>query len=198
MLRTLIGGLFLAACAANPPAAPEPAGDAPARTEVVPAPAPPAAADTEPAGVAHIRPLLLARHADDVPDRSVLEQHPHPVDSLRWLGTHDEQILVRARALDALGQWDTDDNAAFLVAVVADASALGKLRAAAALGLGRTDVGSRLWVQDALLAATRGDDLRLALDAVGVLRPVDGAAMALGALTADPEVAPAVREAAAQ
>ena len=207
MLRALPVLLLLAACKDRPPpVAPEvaevPERPAPVKVE---RPAEPPAAEAEasaadpeapteaeadgnatpaPEGAPLIRPLLQARHAEDLPDRAALEQHPDPEAALRWLAEHDELMLVRARSLDLLGLWDTDDNAAFLLAMATDTERHVKLRTAAILGLKRTELSTRNDVVEALFAIAADTEPRAAVEAVGALAPVASARPALESLAA--------------
>src|SRR5688572_11021626 len=52
-----------------------------------------------PASAARVRPLLLARHTKDLPDRVVLDRHEGAELGLGWLAEHDGLMAVRERAL---------------------------------------------------------------------------------------------------
>ncbi len=113
--------------------------DAEARaTAVVAVPAETEAPQALPEGVKPVRDLLLARHADDLPDKATLERHEGALEHLQWLAAHDDQMLVRARALDLLGYWE--EALPLLRQTAADSAAHGKLRSAAILGLLRSDL----------------------------------------------------------
>ena len=149
-----------------------------------------------PVGSDAVRSLLMARHDDDVAGVDAFETHENVQESLRWLAENDELLLVQSRALDSLGLWDTDDNAAYLLAVVQDEAALEKKRAAAVLGLAHMDLSARADVRDGLLAQVTGPE-RLALESVAVLAQVPEARDGLNALASSPDLAPSVKQALA-
>jgi len=204
MLRALPVLVLLAACKDRPPppapqtpdrpapvkverpaeGAAQPATDDAGSPEVATEAGEVAEATEAPASAASIRPLLQARHAADLPGRAALEQHPDPEAALRWLADHDELMLVRARSLDLLGLWDTDENAAFLLAVATDTERHVKLRTAAILGLKRTELSTRNEVVEALFAIAADTEPRAAVEAIGALAPVASARPALESLAA--------------
>lgn len=147
-----------------------------------------------PEGTDSVRGLLMARHDDDLPGVEVFEAHENVQDSLKWLAENDTQMMVQARALDALGLWDTDDHAAFLLAVATDDTSHAKRRAAAVIGLGHMDLSARADVQSALLALVAGPEERLALESVTVLTPVPEAREALNELASNTDVLPAIAQ----
>ena len=113
--------------------------DAEARaTAVVEVPAEEEPAAELPEGAKPIRDLLLARHADDLPDKATLESHEGALAHLTWLAENDQQMLVMARALDLLGYWD--EALPMLRETAADTGKHSKLRSAAILGLVRSDL----------------------------------------------------------
>lgn len=135
-------------------------------------PAPVTSTTTEtppgPQGTADVEELLRARHTEDLPDRATLDIHGDAVAILGHLAAHASTLQVRARAYDLLGLYETD---ATLVEALGDDALHGKLRAAAALGLGRRDLStdSRKPARDALYTALQGTDERVALTALEVL-----------------------------
>jgi hypothetical protein len=153
------------------------------------APAPVTSSTSEmppgPSGTADVEELLRARHAEDLPDRASLEVHGDAVAILGHLAAHAETMQVRARAYDLLGLYETDPT---LVAALEDDALHGKLRAAAALGLGRRGLAldARKPARDALYAALGSADERLALTALEVLAAQPATAATLdAALPAD-------------
>jgi HEAT repeat protein len=163
-----------------------------------PAEPPPAAevAAKEPADpTKRLRHLLRARHPEDLPDRAALARIPDAEQALRTVATTDEDLIVRARAADLLGLFDTEENVAFLLALSGDTTAHGKLRAAAILGLGRTDLSRHASVAPALLTLARSGDPRLGPEAAAVLAAAPSAAAVVGELRRDEALAPAVRAA---
>ncbi|MCP4810207.1 MAG: hypothetical protein GY913_24225 [Proteobacteria bacterium] len=146
-----------------------------------------------PVGTDAIRSLLMARHDEDLPGVETFEAHENAQESLRWLAENDKQLVVQSRALESLGLWDSDENTAYLLAVVEDGTALEKKRAAAIIGLGHVDLSAREDARTKLLALVTGTEERLALESVGVLATVPEARDGLDALAADAELSPAVQ-----
>jgi hypothetical protein len=97
-------------------------------------------ASDKPANVDGVLELLLARHADDLPDKATLDSHDRAPAALRWIATHDERLITQARALEALGFWPDDSNRDFLLAAAVDAKRPVKSRAAAWKGLAAWDL----------------------------------------------------------
>jgi hypothetical protein len=159
---------------------------------------PAAVLDAVPAdpSVQQVRVMLQARHTDDLPDRSSLDAVPDALAALRVLAETDELMVTRARALSLIGLYDQPTTTAYLLDVVSDDSAHGKLRAAAMQGLGRTALSVHPEARAALEALTRSDDLRLATEAVTALQGVPESAELLSALKDDATVPSAVRDAA--
>ena len=180
---------------------PEPAAERPAPTLVTRSPAPAAqSAPVEsalplPPEVASLRPLLLAEHPADLPNRKGLEAHPEAQTALRWMADNDALMLVRARSLDLLGLWDTEENAAFLATRAGDGALHVKQRTAAILGLSRMNLNQRTEAREALIGIAEGAEAACAVEAVGALAGVGTAREALEALAARQDLAPGVAEA---
>jgi hypothetical protein len=142
--------------------------DAEARaTAVVEVPVDEAPPAVLPEGVQPVRDLLLARHADDLPDKATLSSHEGALEHLQWLAANDDQMMVRARALDLLGYWD--EALPLLRQMAGDAEAHGKLRAAAILGLVRSDLSDDEASRTLLGVLTSDPDERVAAEAQAAL-----------------------------
>ncbi len=149
-LLSLVAALFLLTAEQCPGPAPADSGPAPetpaaeARTApATPAPATPATggeqvveepAEGAPASAAALSELLGARHAEDAPTREVLDAHPDAEQALIWLAANAEALLIRARALEALGLYPSDANRTLLLGY-ATGDAHSKVRAAAVRAL---------------------------------------------------------------
>jgi HEAT repeat protein len=162
-------------------------------TPTTPAPEP-AAADvyTTPEGArwATLAGRLRAHDTVDLPDRAALLAIPDVAEGLRWIAERDPMLNVRARALDALGVVGSVEAVDHLRLVLADRAAHPKLRAAAAIGLGRVDDGS---AEAALVAAVADPDLRVATEAVDQLARRPSALPVLRRVAAEPGVLPEIR-----
>jgi hypothetical protein len=123
-------------------------------------------AASPPPGTDTLRGLLWARHDRDLPDHTVLVRHGG-VAPLGWLAEHDDHLIVRTRALLALGTFPDPEDRAVCRRGVFDAPH-PKLRAAAITCLHPGD----LVTPDLLAAverATQADDPRVAHAAVELL-----------------------------
>lgn len=144
--------------------------DAEARTEstaVAEVPAEEAPSAELPEGVKPVRDLLLARHADDLPDKATLESHEGAMGHLQWLAANDEQMLVKARSLDLLGYWE--EALPGLRETAADTEAHSKLRSAAILGLVRSDLSDDEPSRALLTTLSSDADERVASEAKAAL-----------------------------
>lgn len=173
-------GLSVAACAPSDAVAPVSA--APAPVEVVKNP------------LAKLRHLLLARHPEDLPTREQLERFDGAPELLRQIGTTDEDLVVRARALDLVGMYDTPETVDLLLGVARDAAVPAKLRAAALLGLQRTDLAAHPEVRALYTELARGPDARLAIEAAAVIGRVPALRVERAAIEADAAVAPQIKQ----
>jgi hypothetical protein len=149
-----------------------------------------------PEQVQTVRALLRARHVEDLPDRARLDSVGAAASALRTVAITDDLLVTRARALERLGLYDSEDVVAFLVQQAGAADVHPKLRAAAIEGLGHTDLTVRQEARDLLEGVVRGSDVRLALEAVEALRTLARSADLLKAIAADPTLAQPVRDAA--
>ncbi len=111
-------------------------------------------ASDKPAGVDGVLELLLARHADDLPDKTTLDKHDGAPAALRWIATNDERLLTQARALEALGFWPNDANRNFLLGVAIDTKRPAKTRAAAWKGLAAWDLKADIELLNAATEAS--------------------------------------------
>ena len=80
----------------------------PARPDT-PAATPSTAAPPAPAAVAGIRPLLGARHTDDLPTQAALDTHGDAAEALRWIAAHSESLVEAERAADLLALYPSAD-----------------------------------------------------------------------------------------
>ncbi|MGC6514507.1 MAG: HEAT repeat domain-containing protein [Myxococcota bacterium] len=189
----------------TPPVTPAPeAGEAsttPTPAVSTPAvPTPPKAPSDQvsgtPAGTEAIRSLLLARHTADLPDSARLTAiTAEPAFALRHLALHDDKLMVRARALDLLGAFPTDQTRAFLVTLLMDSRQSTTLHAAALQGIRRMPPEAREPHRSLLESLLRHEDPRIAVAAVGALLDLPAAAPALEALKGEAEVPGSVRDA---
>lgn len=175
-------GLGVSACAPPDAAAPVSAAPAPAPVEEVKNP------------LVKVRHLLLARHPEDLPTRQQLERFDGAPDLLRQIGTTDEDLVVRARALDLLGMYDTPETVDLLLGVARDAAVPAKLRAAALLGLQRTDLAAHAEVRALYTELARGPDARLAIEAAAVIGRTPALSVERAAIEADVAVAPQIKQ----
>jgi hypothetical protein len=143
-----------------------------------------------------LRPLLLARHAKDLPDRATLQAHANPEGTLMWLADHDERVVVRERALLLLGHFDSPSSQAFLVAATRDPSRDSKLQAAAVAGLANYDLEAREDLREVVASQLEHPDVRVGYAAVQALRDVPSAAAALERASNNADLAEQVRRAA--
>lgn len=168
----------------------------PAPTEEAPAPeaddgeAAEATADWD-----DLRTMLQARHPEDLPTRRDLARVDRVRAGLKELVRTDDEAVIRARAASLLGMFDTDGAREFLVEVAADPEQPGTVRAGAIQGLGRMDLSAHAGVRAALIGHAGGEDVRLALEAVMVLKDVPEAADDLARLAADETTPEPVRAA---
>ncbi len=172
--------LGVAACA--PPDPVTPVSAAPAPVEQVKNP------------VAKLRHALLARHPEDLPTREQLERFDGAPALLRQIGTTDEDIVVRARALDLVGMYDTQETVQLLLGVARDGAVPAKLRAAALLGLQRTDLTAHAEVRALYAELARGPDARLAMEAAAIIGRMPALSAERVAMEADVAVAPLVKQ----
>ena len=128
--------------------------DRPSAGAVDAEPAGEAAPADRPASVDGIVGLLLARHAEDLPEKATLDAHAEAPETLRWIALHDERLIIQARALEALGLWPDDTNRAFLLRVASDSTAQVKSRAAAWKGLAAWDLKADVELHAAATEAT--------------------------------------------
>ncbi len=132
----------------------------PPAVEAAPVPAPPAA-------VAAIRPLLGARHTEDLPTRAALDTHGDAAAALRWIAAHGEALVEAERAAMLLAAYDDAETTEFCTGLLGG-PAHAKIRAGAARCLsGRALVGSP--ALPALVQAVQAEDERLGLAATEVL-----------------------------
>ncbi len=66
------------------------------------------AAPEAPTGVLAITGLLNAHDTADLPERATLDAHDDAVGSLVWIAKHGDPLVIRARAMHALGQYDDE------------------------------------------------------------------------------------------
>jgi hypothetical protein len=144
----------------------------------------------------NLRPLLLARHAKDLPDRATLQAHANPEGTLMWLADNDDRVVVRERALLLLGHFASPSSQAFLVAAARDPSRDPKLQAAAVAGLAKYDLEDREDLREVVAAQLEHRDLRVGYAAVQALRDVPSAAADLERASKNPDLAEQVRRAA--
>lgn len=166
----------------SPDAATGPAAAAPTPTETVKNP------------LAKLRHSLLARHPEDLPTREQLERYDGAPELLRQIGTTDEDLVVRARALDLVGMYDTPETVELLLGVARDGAVPAKLRAAALLGLQRTDLAAHAEVRALYAELARGPDARLAIEAAAVIGRMPSLSAERAAIEADAAVAPQIKQ----
>lgn len=160
--RTLLPLLLATGCAqkAATPPSPEPA---------VTAATPPAEPDA-PAPWSDLANRLKARHAEDLPDAQALAAIEGVDEGLVWLASNHDMMMVRARALEALGKVATPLALATLQATAADTSIHGMLRSAAVIGMGHLPLADHAELLDTLAILGVDTDTRVAAEAATVLR----------------------------
>ena len=139
--------------------------------------------------------LLRARHPEDLPSRATLERVEGVGAVLRGLATGADELIVRARAAEALGQLGHEEDVPFLVALAQDTTQHGKVRAAAIIGLGHVDLAGRSEAIAMLGATARAGDPRLGPEAASVIAASPAAAALRDELRADVALTPAVKAA---
>jgi hypothetical protein len=152
---------------AQPPAATaRPLSSLPDREAAAPvaeAPAPPA-----PAAVAKVRPMLGARHAEDLPSRELLDAQGDAAEALRWLAAHSESLVEAERAALLLSAYEDETTGRFCAELVGG-EAHAKIRAGAARCLAGRSL-EPIAAVPALLKAAASSDARVGLAAVEALR----------------------------
>lgn len=129
-----------------------------------------------------LRSLLLAREAENLPDKATLQRHSNAVEALTWLGRNDDQLVVRARALNVLGYFSSADVRSTLLSIARDAQQPSKARAGAVEGLARQNPGEDAALQGALLELVKDKDIRVGVAAVEALSGIASARQGLEAL----------------
>ena len=144
--------------AREPAATPAPAASAPA------APAPEA-----PASVAAVRPLLGARHTEDLPTRTALDTHPGAEEALQWLARYGSSLVEAERAAMLLATYDSEATAEVCLSLLTEGGH-AKVRAGAARCLATQSAAA---AEPALVALLTDSDIRVGIAAADalVLRP---------------------------
>lgn len=180
LIMILLGaGVLAPACDTDKTSLPPPGAESRAAwgSPTASAPAPAMAASTaneETAAEAatQVRALLLARHSEDLPTRVMLDAHPDAAQGLRWLALNDATMIVRARALLLLGLYADPPSELVVVAVVSDATAHRKLRAAAVSALAGWDLGTRADLRALAIDVLDSSDVAVAVAGARVLAGV--------------------------
>jgi len=115
-----------------------------------------------------LRPLLLARHAGDLPTADELSRR-NAASALLELAANDDSLLVRSRALSLLRHFPNADTEALLRSVAADTTLHVKLRAAALRSLGTYDLESRAELRTIVLSALNESNVMVATAAASAL-----------------------------
>lgn len=146
-----------------------------------------------------VRDLLLARHSEDLPTRATLEQHEGAREALAWLARYDGQLMVRERALLALGMWSSDAVAAEICAdVLGDAEQPPGARAAAAECLANQNLQGDAALRDVVVMSLEDADGRVGAAAAMALAGVADARPALEAAAANTALPEETQAAAAR
>jgi len=164
---------------------PHPPAGTPAPAEARPSTTP------APSSTDAVRQLLQARHTNDLPKRAVLDQHDDAELALRWLALHDELSMIRARAAERLGFYDSSEG--FLIVTLTDTAQPDAVRAGVILGLAKLGLSDHVLARAAVMEQVSSPSPRLGLEAAVALLDVPEAADELRALADDPSVDPAVR-----
>ncbi|MBC04254.1 MAG: hypothetical protein CMJ34_13285 [Phycisphaerae bacterium] len=85
-----------------------------------------------PASVAGIRPLLGARHTDDLPTQAALDTHGDAAAALRWIASHSQSLVEAERAADLLALYPSADNARFCGDLLSASDVHAKIRSGGA------------------------------------------------------------------
>jgi len=126
------------------------------------------AVPTAPASVAGIRPLLGARHTDDLPTQAALDTHGDAAEGLRWIASHSESLVEAERAADLLALYPSADNAAFCSGLLSAPDTHAKIRSGGARCLQSQSLDAAS--QQALVAALSDSDVRVGIAAADVLK----------------------------
>ncbi len=148
--------------------------DVPATPVVVEVPA-------APASVAGIRPLLGARHTDDLPTQAALDTHGDASEALRWIASYSPSLVEAERAADLLALYPSADNAAFCTALLAAPGTHAKLRSGGARCLHNQPLDASM--QSTLIGALSDSDPRVGIAAADVLKRHPEAVQALDLAT---------------
>lgn len=148
-----------------------------------------------PPSAAPIAELLAARHAGDLPSREALDAHPDAQAALAWLAGNAEALITRARALEALALYPSDNSREVLL-TVATGTGHSKLRSAAARALGTWDLNADVGLRDALVGLLSDPEVPVAVASAKSLAGVAAARPALEAVVAAEGTPSAVLQAA--
>lgn len=148
-----------------------------------------------PADVPTIRGLLGAHHVADLPDGDTLRGYATGESSLQWLTTFGDTMATRTRALMLLEHFGTEGTRAFALDYLGQDEP--QLQAAAITALAGQNLDEAPEALDAIAAALRISDVRIALAAVTTLSEFEAGRAALAEAAADESVEDSIREAAA-
>jgi hypothetical protein len=149
-----------------------------------------------PEDVPTIRGLLGARHVADLPAGETLRGYETGEASLQWLANYGDAMATRTRALMLLEHFGTEGTRTFALDYLGQGEP--QLQAAAVSALSGQTLDDDQEALDAMSAALRLTDIRVALAAVSTLSEFEAGRAALAEAAADESVVPAIRAAAAQ
>jgi hypothetical protein len=121
-----------------------------------------------PASVAGIRPLLGARHTDDLPTQAALDTHGDAAEALRWIASHSDSLVEAERAADLLALYPSVDNARFCGTLLGSVDLHPKVRSGGARCLQSQQLDSA--AHQALMAALSDTDPRVGMAAADVMK----------------------------
>jgi len=125
-------------------------------------------APAAPASVAGIRPLLGARHTDDLPTQAALDTHGDASEGLRWIASYSPSLVEAERAAGLLALYSSADNAAFCTTLLSAPETHAKIRSGGARCLQTQSLDASM--QATLVDALSDSDPRVGIAAADVLK----------------------------
>lgn len=109
--------------------------------------------DQAPASAQKLLPFLSAHHANDLPDKNVLNKHEKAEEGLLWIAQSGQNIGVRSRSLHLLRFYDSAETTTLLLSIAKDESENYLLRSAALSSIGSWSLEKRTAQVDVLSQA---------------------------------------------
>ncbi len=128
---------------------------------------------------AALRSLYGARHTADLPTRETIQAHVGGEDAVRWLATHDDTMMVRARALASLRMFPNADSEEVVRSVLTAPTSHRALRSAALRALQGWDLSQRDDLRALVITGLQSDEVPVAIAAAHALAGVPEATTAL-------------------